>query len=708
MLGTTLAGRYEIISHLGGGGFGETFVARDSQLPGSPLCVVKQLKPLASDPMTLETARRLFDTEAQVLYKLGSHEQIPQLLAYFEEKQEFYLVQELIRGCDLSHELTPGKSLSQDQVVSLLQEILEILDFIHQQKVIHRDVNPRNLLRREQDNKLVLIDFGAVKQITTQAITPQGTTRMTVAIGTPGYIPSEQAQGNPKFSSDIYALGIIGIQALTGIIPEEFEKDIDTDEIIWQHHCQVDPSFAAILDKMVRYDYRQRYPSVAFVKEAIASFSKLQSHSGTQPGTIVISPPKPSPLSPPASSTSRKRKSRKGLLSTIIGASVLLGISVAASIYIMNVVVRANATELYKQANTLSELQRYQDALVAYDKALEIRPDFAPAWQGQAKTLYNLQRYKEALTAYDKAIQLQTDSLASWTGRGLTLEKLQRYSEAIATFDKALQFQNNSPEIWTGKGNALLSLNRYDEAITAFDKTIELKPDDAQAWYSKGRALQNMKRYDDAIASYDKATQFKPDFVQAWYNRGNAFVNLQRYNEAFAAYDKAVQYQPDFSLGWLSRGNTLINLQRHQEALDSFKEVIKYSPNSYKAWYGRGWTLHQLQRYEEAVAAYNKATEIKRSDYQAWYNRGNSLYNLKKFEEALASYNKALRYKPEHHESWYSRGNALLNLKKYQEAIASYDKALKFKPDYRQAIDGKNQAQGLLNTPAIPPQIQNQ
>jgi tetratricopeptide (TPR) repeat protein len=703
MLGTTLALRYEIISHLGGGGFGETFVARDSQLPGSPLCVVKQLKPLASDPMTLETARRLFDTEAQVLYTLGSHEQIPQLLAYFEEKQEFYLVQELIRGRDLSHELTPGKTLSQDQVVSLLQEILGILDFVHQQKVIHRDLNPGNILRREDDNKLVLIDFGAVKQITTQAITPQGTTRMTVAIGTPGYIPSEQAQGNPKFSSDIYALGIIGIQGLTGIPPEELEKDVDTDEIIWQHRCQVDPSFAAILDKMVRYDYRQRYPSVLAVKEAIASLTQLKSQSHS--GTMVISPaasPSLSPTTPPHKKTPIQRKSRKGLLSTIIGVSVLLGISVAASIYIMNVVVKANATELYKQANTFLELQRYQDALVTYDKALEIKPDFAPAWLGQGKTFYNLRRYKEALTAYDKAIQLQADSLPSWTGRGLTLEKLERYGEAIASFDKALEFQNNSPELWSGKGNALLSLNRYDEAIKAFDKAIELKADDAQAWYSKGRALQSIKRYDDAISSYDKASQFKPDFVQAWYNRGNALVNLQRYNDAFAAYDKAVQYQPDFSLAWLSRGNTLINLQRYQEAFDSFKEVIKYSPNSYKAWYGRGWSLHQLQRYEEAVEAYNKATEIKRSDYQAWYNRGNSLYNLKKFEEALVSYNKALRYKPEHFESWYSRGNALLNLKKYKEAIASYDKALKFKPDYRQAIDGKNQAQNLSNAQDLP------
>ena len=124
MLGNTLVGRYQITNYLGGGGFGETYVANDTQLPGSPQCVVKKLKPQSTDIATLEIARRLFDTEAQVLYKLGNHDRIPQLLAYFEENAEFYLVQELIIGNDLSQELKSGVIFTQNQVISLLQEIL--------------------------------------------------------------------------------------------------------------------------------------------------------------------------------------------------------------------------------------------------------------------------------------------------------------------------------------------------------------------------------------------------------------------------------------------------------------------------------------------------------------------------------------------------------------------------------------------------------
>jgi len=145
MLGQLLDRRYRIIQTLGVGGFGQTYIAEDTKLYNSK-CVVKQLKPLATDPMTLKVARRLFDSEAQVLHQLGSHDQIPRLLAHFEENQEFYLVQELIEGHPLSDELTPGKRLSESYVISLLQSNLTALAFVHQKKVIHRDIKPPNLM----------------------------------------------------------------------------------------------------------------------------------------------------------------------------------------------------------------------------------------------------------------------------------------------------------------------------------------------------------------------------------------------------------------------------------------------------------------------------------------------------------------------------------------------------------------------------------
>ena len=686
MLGNTLVGRYQITNYLGGGGFGETYVANDTQLPGSPQCVVKKLKPQSTDIATLEIARRLFDTEAQVLYKLGNHDRIPQLLAYFEENAEFYLVQELIIGNDLSQELKSGVIFTQNQVISLLQEILEILDFVHQQKVIHRDVNPRNILRREQDNKLILIDFGAVKQITTKLVNSPDITKSTVAIGTPGYTPGEQAQGTPKFSSDIYALGIIAIQALTGLSPDQLEKDVETNEIIWQNFATVSPEFAQFLNQMICYDFRQRYASATIALQALQELNKNPS------ATIIISP---------ATLPNRVKNPQNtpGIFWKLLLGIFILGIGSFGAIFMLNRLNSKNAIELYNQGNTLIQLQRYKEALATYEKAIDIKSDYPQALYGKGKALFQLKKYQESLIAYDQAIQIQPNYLEAWTNRGFVLVRLKRYPEAIATVDKVLQLKNDDPKVWQLKGDIFIKISQYNDAIKAYEQAINFQVDNPELWYKKGLAFQNLKQYEEAITSYKKTVELKSDHELAWYNLGNCLVNLNRYEFAFQAYDQAVQYNPNNSAAWLSRSNILMTLRRYSEAIDSFTQVIKTNPQQYQAWYNRGWAFHQVKRYGEAIESYKKAISLKGNDYLVWYNLGNTQYNLQKYQEAIASYNKAIRYQPNHYQSWYSKGNALLNLQQYPQAIASYDKAIEYKPDYQQAIEARTKAQ---NTPKFP------
>ncbi|HIK28837.1 MAG: serine/threonine-protein kinase [Oscillatoriaceae bacterium SKW80] len=272
MVKKRIGGRYQLVKKLGQGGFGKTFLARDLHLPGQPPCVVKQLSPKNTDSANLQAAQSLFEREAEVLYRLGKYERIPQLFAHFQEETEFYLVQEFIEGKDLSKELTPGKKVSEEEAIALLENILEVLEIVHENNVIHRDIKPSNLIRRSKDNKIVLIDFGAVKQINTQVIDSQGQTSVTIAIGSPGYMPNEQMVGKPRFSSDIYAVGMVIIQALTGLHPRELSEDIKTGEIIWRDKANVSPKLADVIDKMVRWDFRQRYPSA---KEALAAVKNL-------------------------------------------------------------------------------------------------------------------------------------------------------------------------------------------------------------------------------------------------------------------------------------------------------------------------------------------------------------------------------------------------------------------------------------------------
>ncbi|TBR58943.1 serine/threonine protein kinase [Westiellopsis prolifica IICB1] len=271
MIGKILDSRYEVISKLGQGAFGTTYLAIDRKLPDKDQCVVKHFSPRATDPATLELARRLFETEAKVLNRLGSHDRIPRLLAHFEQEQQFYLVEEFIAGHDLSFEFIPDKQISEQEVIVLLQDILEVLEFVHKNNVIHRDIKPSNLIRRQQDGKIVLVDFGAVKQISSQTGNLQGAANLTVAIGTPGYMPSEQTQGQPRLCSDIYAVGIIGICALTGLRATQLPQDTLTGEIIWRNQAQVSQKLAEIIEKMVKYDFRQRYQSATEVLQALQS-----------------------------------------------------------------------------------------------------------------------------------------------------------------------------------------------------------------------------------------------------------------------------------------------------------------------------------------------------------------------------------------------------------------------------------------------------
>lgn len=275
-----IGSRYKVLQYIAQGGFGRTYLAEDTQLPGQDLCVVKQLSPSTEAPKFLQLARRLFKTEAEALNSLGHHEQIPELLAYFEESEKFYLVQQYIEGKTIEEELQLEQSWSETKVIDLLQDCLKILDFIHQKNVIHRDLKPANLIRRHSDQKIVLVDFGTVKNVLQNS---QPDSQLTVAIGTKGYMPAEQARGLPRPTSDLYALGMIAIEALTRVEPLDLEED-DYGDIKWTHLVQVKPSLAKILTKMTRYHFKDRYQSAS---EALQALSILIDAGKTKPQSIT-------------------------------------------------------------------------------------------------------------------------------------------------------------------------------------------------------------------------------------------------------------------------------------------------------------------------------------------------------------------------------------------------------------------------------------
>lgn len=258
-----LRDRYRALRALGRGGFGATFLARDESLPGHPLCVIKQLRPSADAQHVLDMARDLFQREAKILGKIGNHPQLPRLLDYFETNQEFFLVQEFINGKTLQQEVKQGGPFSEAGVRQFLSEALPLIQYVHESKVIHRDIKPANLIRRDEDKKLVLIDFGAVKDKVAPAQETSEQTALTAyAIGTPGYAPPEQMAMRPVYASDLYAMGVTCVYLLTGKSPKDLDYDPTTGEMMWRGLVHVSDHFADVLQKMLEISIRHRYQSV--------------------------------------------------------------------------------------------------------------------------------------------------------------------------------------------------------------------------------------------------------------------------------------------------------------------------------------------------------------------------------------------------------------------------------------------------------------
>ena len=335
-IGKTLFKQYKIIDEIGSGAFGNTYIAIDTAFPGEPRRVVKHLCPHDTNPKNLEIAKRLFKTEAECLSRLGEHDRIPRLFSYFEEDGEFYLVQEFIAGQDLTGEFQPGKRWSEAETVNFLQELLKILTFVHQENTIHRDIKPANIMRRDRDGKLVLIDFGAVKEILS-ANQPGDTTTLssTVGIGTYSYMPPEQAMGRPGKYSDVYAVGMLGIQALTGLPSRKLPQDSEQLQQIWNDlKIEVSSQLKYVLGRMVSYQYKQRFPDAAEALKALIP-TEIDSRE-----SVKTTP-----------------KTRGKLLFILLGAMGLVGTGIA-TLPFLNILNKPN----YAQLETYLQNEQWQQA----------------------------------------------------------------------------------------------------------------------------------------------------------------------------------------------------------------------------------------------------------------------------------------------------------------------------------------------------------
>jgi tetratricopeptide (TPR) repeat protein/serine/threonine protein kinase len=323
---------------------------------------------------------------------------------------------------------------------------------------------------------------------------------------------------------------------------------------------------------------------------------------------------------------------------------------------------------------------RYGEALAGYSKAIELNPQSAPAWAGRGVSHNDLNQPEKALEDLAKAIELNPQSAYAWNGVGVAHVKLNRREEALADFNKAIEFDPKFWAAWFNRGDRYRALGQDDKALADYSKAIELNPQYASAWFERGVSFNQLNQPDKALADFAKAIELNPQRAAAWNGRGVALLKLNRGEEALADFNKAIELDPRFWRAWHNRGTRYNTLGQKDKALTDYSKAIELNPKYAPAWSGRAATYKDLNQDEKAVADFSKAIEIDPTLPRGWFGRADCYYRMRRYEEALADYSMSIELDPNTSRLWYARGLVHKKLNQPENALADYNKAIELNP----------------------------
>ena len=502
----------------------------------------------------------LFESEASIWISLEKHPYI--VRAYLIERFNSlpYVITEYIRGPEGMEGYLRGwlghPRMTLPVAVAMALQIAQGMQHAVRKvpNFVHRDLKPANILVNG-DGKAMVTDFGLVYATQSGA-------------GTPAYMSPEQWRAEALDArSDIYAYGCILFEMFTAhrLFPALTERD-------WEHaHLARSPAaltgivrdLPGEIDQFVRRCLEKDPAARPQNWDEIVAFFAEWCHRLT-------------------------------------GKAVILNFSSLA----------LDAAEWLAASYSLSNLNRYEETLLACDRALAIDQNVAGAWYNKGTTLHNLNRSEEAILVYDRALAIDPNDAAAWNNKGAALRDLNRSEEAIQAYDRALAIDQNHAAAWNNKGNALSALKRYEEAIQTYDRALAIDQKYAAAWYNKGTTLHNLNRSEQAIQAYDRALAIDPNYVAAWNNKGNALSALKRYERAIQTYDRALVIDQNDTGAWNNKGVALYYLQRYAEAIQAYDRALVIDQIDTDAWNNKGAALYYLQRYAEAIQAYDRALAI--------------------------------------------------------------------------------------------------
>ena len=339
----------------------------------------------------------------------------------------------------------------------------------------------------------------------------------------------------------------------------------------------------------------------------------------------------------------------------------------------------------FKWGNVKFGQGNYRGAIADFDRAIELKPDYAEAcfFRGGAKVV--LGDYDGAIADYDRAIKFKPDKAGAYFLRGIAKRGLGDHDSSIADFDRAIKLNPDYVDAYYNRGNAKSKLDDYHGAIADFDRAIESKPDEATAYYNRGFAKSGLGDYRGAIADYDRAIELNPNYAEAYFLRGGTKSGLDDHEGAIEDYDQAIALNPDYAYAYFFRGIAKSKLGDHEGAIADFDRAIELNPDYADAYNNRGGAKRGLGDYRGAIADYDRAIELNPDDEGAYHGRGNAKSKLGDYEGAIADYDRAIELNPDYTNAHFLRGIAKSGLGDHDGAIADYDRAIELNPNYGEA-----------------------
>jgi tetratricopeptide (TPR) repeat protein len=230
--------------------------------------------------------------------------------------------------------------------------------------------------------------------------------------------------------------------------------------------------------------------------------------------------------------------------------------------------------------NACQAAERHDEAVGAYDRALDLKPDDNRTWYARGTTLRELGRHQESLESCDRALSLKPDHVGAWNSRGVAQSELGRYEEAVKSFDHALALNSNHAEAWYNRGFTLYRLDRQEEALESYDRSLDLKPDQHKAWGYRGIGLEELGRLEEAVESYDRALALKPDDAMWWHWRGITLIGLGRWEESLESYKRAIALQPERADLAYQAAGTIFLMNRWDEGFEELSRCLYRFPPS--------------------------------------------------------------------------------------------------------------------------------